>query len=401
MTTDTPVPQLQVGEIVSVGGLSHGRLLALAAAAPEDSADPVVTAARYALRMDHPAIEQPEVDSDDVDPATPDRRYSVLRLRGLQLPDGSTRDVMVMRGEGSAVLAASHAGRQARGLLRKNADHVSQRGSRPLVIAAAPIAADGTIGDYRLQGFVAVHAVHPHTEEDDTEDGSWVRISLWSASLRWQHWINVALIFILSCTGYYMMDPFFGPSAAAGQDTGYLMGWIRLIHFTAAFAWIVVGATRIVAAFTSRDRYLRWPTLWPLKSRADLRHLRQVIGHYALISKEAPLYLAHNPLQQLTYTMLYVVGGLQIGTGLVLYSLAYPGHPFWDLIATPIHWFGIPPIRLVHTMVMFGLWAFVIVHVYLAVRADSLERHGGVSAMMNGGVWLRRGSKPVDAPEVE
>jgi Ni,Fe-hydrogenase I cytochrome b subunit len=65
-----------------------------------------------------------------------------------------------------------------------------------------------------------------------------------------------------------------------------------------------------------------------------------------------------------------------------------------------VHLIGIPGVRLAHTMMMFALWAFVIVHVYLAVRADSLERHGGISSMINGGVWLRRGAKPVDAPEI-
>ncbi|MPN19849.1 hypothetical protein SDC9_167222 [bioreactor metagenome] len=65
------------------------------------------------------------------------------------------------------------------------------------------------------------------------------------------------------------------------------------------------------------------------------------------------------------------------------------------------HWFGIPGVRFFHAAIMFLLWVFVIIHVYLAVRADSLERHGGLSSMINGGVWLRRGAKPVDAPEIE
>lgn len=405
-TDSSPVlpepPQLRVGEVVSVGGLSHGRLMALAAAGPTQVEDPVTAAVLVALRNDHPEIVLPSVEAEDFDPAGHDRRYSVVRVRGLPLPDGSTRDIIVLRGELNAVLAQARAGRQALGLLRKNADHAAQRGGRPLVIAAAPVAEDGAVGAFRVQGFVAVHPCTGHGEEDDgSDEGSWVRVNLWSISLRYQHWINVVLIFVLSCTGYYMMDPFFGPTPSDGQDTGYLMGWVRLIHFTAGFIWILVGATRIVSAFTSRDRYLRWPTLWPLKSKADLRHLGQVAQYYAFVKKEAPLYLAHNPLQQLAYTGLYALGGLQIATGLVLYGLYHQDNPFWVVVSMPIHWFGIPAVRLVHALIMFLLWAFAIMHIYLAVRADSLERSGGVSAMMNGGVWLRRGSKPVDAPEIE
>jgi Ni/Fe-hydrogenase b-type cytochrome subunit len=398
-------PAWRVGEVLSVGGLGHGRLLALAAAAPPPApgapADPVGAAALAALAEDHPGVAVPAVAPEDLDPARPDRRCAVVRLRGLRLADGTVRDVVVLRGELRAVLGRAHAGRQAGALLRRNADHAARGGGRPLVIAAAPVGPDGEVGRFVVQGFVAVHPRAPGEHDDASDEGSWVRVGLWSVSLRYQHWLNVALIFVLSCTGYYLMDPFVGPTPGDGAEPGHLMGWVRLVHFAAGFAWVLVGLTRIVSAFTSRDRYLRWPTLWPLRSRADLRHLGQVVQHYAFLRREAPLYLAHNPLQQLAYTGLYALGGLQIATGLVLYGLAYPGHPFWSVVSMPVHWFGIPAVRLVHAMAMFVLWAFVIMHVYLAVRADSLERSGGVSAMMNGGVWLRRGSRPVDAPEVE
>jgi len=230
---------------------------------------------------------------------------------------------------------------------------------------------------------------------------TWVRVDVWSTSLRIQHWTNVALIFILSCTGYVIMDPLIGPTAYTGQPTGYLMGWVRLIHFCAAFCWLVVGATRVYSAFRSRDPYLRWPSMWPLKSKDDLRNLGRVAQHYTFIKVDAPLYVAHNPLQQLTYTAVYVGCALQLAAGFVLFGLYHQTNPFWAVVSAPAHWFGIPNVRLFHTGMMFALWMFVIAHVYLAFRADSLERHGGISSMINGGVWVRKGARPVDAPEVE
>jgi Ni,Fe-hydrogenase I cytochrome b subunit len=137
-----------------------------------------------------------------------------------------------------------------------------------------------------------------------------------------------------------------------------------------------------------------------LKRKQDLRNLGRVVGHYALIKKEVPLFMAHNPLQQLTYALLYAGCGVQMISGLSLYGLYHQANPFWSLLAEPTRWFGIPAIRMFHSGMMFALWMFVIVHVYLAVRADSLERHGGISAMINGGVWLRRGAKPLDGPEI-
>jgi Ni/Fe-hydrogenase b-type cytochrome subunit len=255
------------------------------------------------------------------------------------------------------------------------------------------------VGEFTVQGFVMVGVGHGRPLPN-SGPSNWAWVQVWSASLRVQHWLNVAAVFIMSCTGYIIMDPFFGPVAGEGSDVGFWMGGVRMVHFTVGFAWIVLGATRVVAAFSSRDRHLRWNEWWPLKSKRDVKHLGQVLGHYALIKHDPPLFMAHNPLQQLTYTLVYIACGVQMLTGLTLFGLYHQTNWFWELLATPAHWFGVPGVRLFHTMMMFFLWAFVIVHVYLAVRADSLERHGGISSMINGGVWLRRGAKPVDAPEI-
>lgn len=399
--TATETPKLHIGEVVSVGGLSHARLMALAAVHTDGDDDSVTAAIAAAIRFNHADVEVPTALSDDLDPANSERHYSLVRVRQLAQHNGPTRDVMVMRGNLDAVLHAATASRANQTLLRKNADFASTHGERPLAIAAAPILPDGTVGKYVLQGFVGVRPFTSHDEDAGDSESGWVRNTVWSVMLRFQHWINAVLIFLLSCTGYYIMDPFFGPAARAGETTGYLMGWVRFVHFSAAFAWLILGITRAILASTSRDRYLRWPTFWPLKSKADVRNLGRVVQHYALIKDEAPLYMAHNPLQQLTYTGLYVACAVQLATGFVLYGMHNQTNAFWAFVSTPTHWFGVPGVRLFHTMLMFLLWVFVIVHIYLAVRADSLERHGGLSSMVNGGVWLRRGSKPVDAPEVE
>jgi len=352
------------------------------------------------LHDQHPDIPVVGVTSADVEPATPERRYSLVRVRQLPMPSGPSRDVVAMRGELNAVLKASGATRFGASLVRRNARVTVGRGGRPLAVAAAPVADDGTVGEFRLQGFVALHYADAHHEVID-QDTSFTRINLWSASLRWQHWLNVALIVTLSCTGYFIMDPFFGPQVRVGEASGYLMGTVRFIHFTAAFCWLVLGLTRVLLAFWSSDRYQRWSVLWPLKSKQDVRNLGGVLGHYFFVKKEAPLYVGHSPLQQLGYTALYIGAALQMAAGFILFGLYHQTSGFWAFVSTPVHWWGIGPIRVFHTVMMFLIWAFVILHVYLAVRGDSLERRGGISSMINGAVWVRRGSKPVDAPEVE
>ncbi len=399
--------KLVVGSIFSAGTLNVGRVLAMAAAAaPPQSTDPVdeVLAARLAAeRPDIPAVT---VGAEDVDPARIDRRYSLTRVRDLQRPaEKGYRDVVIMRGDLEAVLGQVKIGREDRSVVVRNADLSSRRGFRPLAVASAIVGDGDIVEEFKLQGFIELRPASTGNFADDVaaSPDSWARVNLWSASLRWQHWANVFAVVILSLTGYYIMDPFFGPSASADAQEAntYLMGWVRGIHFTTAFIWLVIALTRVVSAFTSRDRYLRWPTLWPLKSKQDVKYMGQVLGHYAFLRDEPPLYMAHNPLQQLGYSGIYIAGVMQMITGFALYGMAHKNSSWiWGLLSSPVDWFGIQPVRFFHALMMFLIWMFVIMHIYLSVRSDSLERHSGISSMINGGVWMRRGSKPVDGPKI-
>lgn len=402
MSTDT-APQVEIGPPISGSAISSRRVGLLAAITSADSTDIVDQALAAQLQEEDAELPFIKVDPAHVDPANVERRYQLSTVRNYVDSQGRTKDVVVMRGDLEDVLDATKAPRDVKALNRRNAQMVAQRGFRSLAVATAPLSADGTLGPYTVYGIVPVRA---HTTGNFRQDaaarpGEWVRVNVWTGLLRVQHWANVVAVFVLSCTGYYIMDPFFGPWYHDGVDTGYLMGWVRLIHFVTAFIWLGIGLTRLVLLFVSRDRYLRWRALWPLRTQEDLSNMGKVAQYYLFMRKEAPLYLAHNPLQQLTYTAVYIAGIAQMGVGFSIYSIYHMNNPFWRMVSTPANWVGVPNLRLLHALLMFFLWAFVIAHIYLAVRADSIERHGGVSSMLNGGVWLRRGSRPVDAPEVE
>ncbi len=396
-------PTVRVGYAFSMGRLSEARVMALAAAVPAGSTDPVDVALRESLAVNAPGVGTPVVDPEEYLPATPDRRYSLARVRAFRLAPDDICDVIVMRGAFSTVLGRVNNGAEAKSIARQNVKYARRRGRRALAVAVARVGDDGVVGEFRLEGFITVRTstMVGVREGMASRPESWVRVNVWSKSLRFQHWINVAMIFILSCTGYYIMDPFFGPSATGTDSSGFLMGWVRFIHFCAAFVWLMVGITRLTLACVSRDPYLRWGAFWPLKSKQDVKNLGQVVEHYALIKDDAPLFLGHNPLQQLTYTAIYALCAVQMATGFMLFGLYHQDNVFWQIVSVPTHWVGVPFIRLVHAVIMFLLWVFVVIHVYLAIRADTLERHGGISAMINGGVWLRKGARPLDAPEVE
>lgn len=413
--TTTPAKQLQFGafhgenEVIEIGGgfnigsVSMRRLLTMAAVSPETSTDAVDLALRHAVRNIMPGEQARTIPAEDFTPPS-ERKYSIARVNDFVVTAGTRRDMVIVRGDLESVMNVAQPSREIRTLLRKNAQMAGTRGYRCLAVAAAVVNEDGTPGPFQMEGFINVRPYNSEVSRAaDAEAGpqDWVQLNLWSGLLRFLHWVNVALIFVLSCTGYYIMDPFFGDSFFQGIDLGYLMGIMRFIHFAAAFIWLAIGVVRLVLAFVSKDRYMRWSTFIPIKKKQDLVYLRQVAAHYLFLREEGPLYLAHNPLQQLTYTSIYLIGFVQMLSGLSLYALtAKHSSGIWAFIALPTDWIGIPAMRLLHALIMFIFWAFVIAHIYLAFRADSLDRHGGISAMVGGTVWLKRGSKPVDAPEV-
>ena len=401
--TNVASPQrvIRVARAYSVRKLSPGRLLAMAAVAPFDSEDPVDVALHASLRVNRPDIVPIRVPADEFSPATPKHKYSLVRVDDFPVED-VPKNVMIMRGDMESVLAKATISREERTLFIRNAEVMRMSGQRCLAVASAEIAEDGTVGEFFVEGFVAMVLEKPSqvAKKFSSNPNEWVRINIWSATLRFQHWANMALIVIMSMSGYYIMNPFFGPAAETGHDVGYLMGWVRLIHYVSAYLWLGLGFSRLVLSFTAKDRQLRWRSLWPLNSREDVKGLWGTIQYYLFLKKEGPLYLAHNPLQQFAYTGIYVMCLIQMLSGIVLYGLYNQTDWFWVIVAYPMHWMGVSTIRMIHALIMFVLWSFVIVHVYLATRADALERHGGVSSMVNGGVWLRRGAKPVDAPEI-
>jgi Ni/Fe-hydrogenase, b-type cytochrome subunit len=401
--TNVASPQrvIRVARAYSVRKLSPGRLLAMAAVAPFDSEDPVDVALHASLRVNRPDIVPIRVPTDEFSPATSKRKYSLVRVDDFPVED-VPKNVMIMRGDMESVLAKATISREERTLFIRNAEVMRMSGQRCLAVASAEIAEDGTVGEFFVEGFVAMVLEKPSqvAKKFSSNPNEWVRINIWSATLRFQHWANMALIVIMSMSGYYIMNPFFGPAAETGPDVGYLMGWVRLIHYVSAYLWLGLGFSRLVLSFTAKDRQLRWRSLWPLNSYEDVKGLWGTIQYYLFLKKEGPLYLAHNPLQQFAYTGIYVMCLIQMLSGIVLYGLYNQTDWFWVIVAYPMHWMGVSTIRMIHALIMFVLWSFVIVHVYLATRADALERHGGVSSMVNGGVWLRRGAKPVDAPEI-
>lgn len=217
-------------------------------------------------------------------------------------------------------------------------------------------------------------------------EGEYRWVYLWGWPIRAMHWAAAASIVVLVVTGFYIGEPYFMTSGEASQH--YLMGWMRFLHFLAAGVLVATGIVRVYWLFAG-NQFERWKALFPVR-RQDWVHLWQQVKAYLLIQPEkAPRYLGHNPLQQLSYTGIYAVAVVMAVAGFAMYGQSRPGGFWYTLFGWVVPLLG--GIQVVHFVHHVLTWVFVIffpIHVYLALRADLLERTGTISSIISGGRWV-------------
>lgn len=229
------------------------------------------------------------------------------------------------------------------------------------------------------------HMAEPAAGATGEKGYRWVY--LWHLPIRATHWIAAICIVTLVVTGLYIGKPYFLVGDQA--ESPFVMGWIRFVHFVSAAVLIVAAIVRVYWLFAG-DKYERWRALFPFRP-IDWVHLGRQIRYYSVfLHEKAPHYLGHNPLQQLSYTALYVVTLIQIITGLGLYGLSNPAGFFYATFGwvSPLLG-GVQVVRFVHHVMTWYFAIFVPLHIYFAVRADVTERDASISSMVSGGRFRR------------
>lgn len=215
-----------------------------------------------------------------------------------------------------------------------------------------------------------------HTEEAVYVYGPWIRV--------W-HWVQMFAIIALGITGYLIGSP---PESLSGEAYDhYQMGYIRYIHFVAAYALIIGFLLRIWRAIVGNrhTREIFLPPVWRPSFWGEVWH---EVKWYAMIVKEPKKYVGHNPLALLAMFFLFVLPVIfLIITGLAMYGEG-TGMGSWQN-----DWFSSWVIPLfgqsqdVHTWHHLAMWAlicFIITHVYVAVREDIMSRQSIISSMISG-----------------
>jgi Ni/Fe-hydrogenase b-type cytochrome subunit len=174
------------------------------------------------------------------------------------------------------------------------------------------------------------------------------------------------------------------------------MGRFRFAHFAAAAVLVATAILRAYWLFAG-NKFERWSALFPLLPKDWVNMFRQVKYYLMIRPEKAPHYLGHNPLQQLSYTGIYLLALLEIATGFAMYGQSNPGGFFYDTFGWVVALLGgLPVVRFVHHVVTWIFLAFIPIHVYLATRSDIMERAGAISSIITGGKFVPAGKHYVD-----
>ena len=171
------------------------------------------------------------------------------------------------------------------------------------------------------------------------------------------HEIIMVSILLLIVTGFYIHRPFVGGG-------GFLMSMSRGVHNFAAIALIIALVFRLWCMFVGggRDCRLFIPT-W-----SDIKLLPKTINYYAYAGKQPIITRKYNPLQMLTYCLIFIMIIFQILSGI---ALKYPDGS--------MSWFnyGLFPneivVRMAHYVVNWLFVMFLMIHVYLNIREKFSE----------------------------
>jgi Ni/Fe-hydrogenase 1 B-type cytochrome subunit len=206
-----------------------------------------------------------------------------------------------------------------------------------------------------------------------------IRVYAWELPVRWSHWLNVYCMIAFFITGFYIGRPFIH----AVHTTGYIMGWMRFLHFVAGYVFLFSMIMRIYWMFVG-NRYASWRVLFPLTARQREDALESV-KFYLFLTKKPPYAVGHSALAAMLYLCMFLLFFFEIFSGFALYSQSHLSSVFMTLLGGWLLWImDVQTIRLWHHLVMYVLMALIAVHIYVAWYLDSVEKNGVMGSIFGG-----------------
>jgi len=188
--------------------------------------------------------------------------------------------------------------------------------------------------------------------------------------IRVAHWVNVAALVLMAGSGLEILAayPDLGPRGAAygwypfaGQaPPGWLRlgGWLagaRSLHFAAA--WLLVVNALVYLGYWAASGEWRRRLFRP---RGDTSGAVGMALYYLRLRKQAPPADLYNPLQRLAYTTAFLLGVVEVASGLAIYK---PVQLSWLAAAFG----GYDSARAIHLVALVLLALFTVGHVALVL----------------------------------
>jgi Ni/Fe-hydrogenase 1 B-type cytochrome subunit len=163
----------------------------------------------------------------------------------------------------------------------------------------------------------------------------------------------------------------------------YWFGWVRFIHFAAAYVYVFNFAARIYWGFVG-NKYARWNNFFPV-TKAQQQEIADVIKTDVLqVKMHGEISTGHNSLAALIYFLTFLAFCFQTITGFALYSgmsNALLPRMFKWIVPLMGGEFGV---RFWHHLFLWFFVTFVVVHIYLSFYHDYIEGRGTVSSIIGG-----------------
>lgn len=185
---------------------------------------------------------------------------------------------------------------------------------------------------------------------------------VWDPVLRALHWWMVVTVLTQFALGSVILaEDALGLSESGEED-------LLVIHASVGYAFGAGLFARILWALLAPGSG-SWRDILPVTA-AQWRTLRATARHYLSgFRGEDPFYRAHNPLAGLAYAAFLVIAAMQVITGATMFTAGGDVGEAWEEV---------------HEVGFWLIVAFVVIHLIMVGIHEVRERHGLVSAMING-----------------
>ena len=221
------------------------------------------------------------------------------------------------------------------------------------------------------------------------------RVYVWEMPVRAYHWINAIALTLLCITGFLIGHPVHIAYASEAYQQ-YWFGWVRFIHFAAAYVYIFNFAARIYWGFVG-NKYAKWNNFFPITKKQQKEIVDVLETDVLQVKMHGEISTGHNSLAAFIYFLTFLAFCFQTITGFALYSsMSNAWLPSMFRWIVPLMG-GEFAVRFWHHLFMWFFVTFIIVHIYLSFYHDYIEGRGTISSIVGGWKFDRQSPQQLAA----